>query len=210
MVSVALPCGDDLPVVAPAPRRPHSAIVKSRARPESACLAKLAVNLASARQANQQAASKAYLRKAAAKKKLEAEAFADQLNVEQTQLKERLITKIEQANARARYLGHNRVYSLLQDFRGEYAIGARQTDDLHVAVLALEVFEREFRRLVSTALVEASSSSAELRRPPADKEAVRLSLVKIMNATTQLAETLDEQLLEMQRKGWNVLAWDHK
>ncbi|KDO25030.1 hypothetical protein SPRG_09759 [Saprolegnia parasitica CBS 223.65] len=192
----------------------------SVARPESACFAKLRCHMARrpppphtlARAAEHQAASQAYLRRSAAKKKLDDQAFAEQLHLEQQQMKDRLITKIEQANARTKYLDTDRVYSLVQDVYGQYAIGAQRSGDARFRVLDLDVFEREYRRLVTTSRLEATGSCGDLtvlRRHPPHSDHMRKSLVHIMNATTQLAEALDEQLLAMQRKGWNTSAMGH-
>ncbi|EQC30289.1 hypothetical protein SDRG_11866 [Saprolegnia diclina VS20] len=201
-------------------RRPMTASTIARTplptsvtRPESACFSKLRRHMTLARAAEHQAASQAYLRRSAAKKKLDDMAFAEQLHLEHEQIKDRLITKIEQANARTKYLGTDRIYSLVQDPHGQYAIGSQRSGDARFSVLDLDVFEREYRRLVTTTRMEASGSCNDLgalrRHVPQQPDQVRKSLVQIMNATTQLAEALDEQLLEMQRKGWNTSAVGH-
>ncbi|KDO19262.1 hypothetical protein SPRG_15043 [Saprolegnia parasitica CBS 223.65] len=154
--------------------------------------------------------SKTYLRRAADKKKEKERDFAIELFQEKIDQERKVAVKITQANKLMRRQGSKKTYYLAKN-RDDFVAVRVIEDNVPERLLSTDAFVREFERMTVLWAAKAKDSAPFDDATPAKTPSTRLhpkketqsGLRMILKGTIELTAILQEQLFELQSKGWN-------
>jgi len=174
-----------------------------------------------------------YLRQAAAQRRAKDRAFADRLNREKLEFENMCMMRIEEANRFMQQLGVLRQYRRIQTIdRGMRVLVSRPNSQKNEErIISLQMFLREHEKLkvlVDKTLQEGSGNThvhksaslgaqGEMKQHSLNAKAkvvnpkhkltrteAQAELQEVLEGTRRLTAILQEQLDEIQRRGWNA------
>ncbi|EQC36397.1 hypothetical protein, variant [Saprolegnia diclina VS20] len=154
--------------------------------------------------------SKTYLRRAADKKKEKERDFAIELFQEKIDQERKVAVKITQANKLMRRQGSKKTYYMAKN-REDFVVVRVIEENVPERLLSIDTFVREFERMTALWAAKTKDSAPFDDALPAKTPAIRLhpkketqsGLRMILKGTIELTAILQEQLFELQSKGWN-------
>ncbi|OQS01708.1 hypothetical protein ACHHYP_00312 [Achlya hypogyna] len=155
------------------------------------------------------ATSKTYLREAADKKKAKEREFALELFQDKIDQERKVGVKITQANKLMRRQGSKKTYYMAKN-RDDFVIVRVIEDNLPERLLSIEAFHILFPPLALWASkskdIKPAEDPAHNKTPQVrlqSKKEIQSGLRMILKGTIELTAILQEQLFELQNKGWN-------
>ena len=166
--------------------------------------------------------SREHLRRAASKRRLKAQQFAEQLALEERERVRRIDTSVDEANKWAVALGIKKKYSHTATDIGESTIAVHDGSGDLVVNMSSQMFMREHRKLHKQQQQrrQAAGSASSRRRAGSasrgsrgaggdaakqrNRAHVEKELLSILRNTDELTRVLESQLQMLDQHGWNA------